>query len=115
MIPQSLSNETFQDSEPNLAVNPANPLEIAGTSFTPSPNIGSNNSPIVFSSDGGSTWSPRVLIAGTPVREQTLRFATTGGMLYAGVLWGGGNNIALINFAILRTNDFSGLTQMNRL
>src|SRR2546421_554546 len=34
MIPQSLSNETFQDSEPNLAVNPANPLQIAGTAFT---------------------------------------------------------------------------------
>ena len=113
MIPHSSSGETNQDSEPNLAVNPANPLEIAGTSFTPSPNLGSKNSPVFFSSDGGDTWSLLDLIAGTPVRDQTLRFATTGGELYAGVLWGGGNNIALINFDILRTNDFSGLTTMN--
>src|SRR5207342_2603531 len=30
-------------------------------------------------------------------------------------LWGPGNNIALINFDILRTNDFSGLTTMTQL
>src|SRR5437660_12789534 len=94
MIPLKSSAETNQDSEPNLAVNPANPLEIAGTSFTPSPNVGSLKSPIFFSSDGGNTWSLKDLIAGTPVRDQTLRFASTGGMLYAGVLWGTGGNIA---------------------
>ena len=42
MIPQSMSNETNQDSEPNLAVNPANPLQIAGSAFTPDPMGGSN-------------------------------------------------------------------------
>jgi ASPM-SPD-2-Hydin domain-containing protein/HYDIN/CFA65/VesB family protein len=115
MIPNSSSVESNQDSEPNLAVNPANPLEMAATAFTPSPNAGSANSPIFYSSDGGSTWSLKDLIAGTPVRDQTLRFAATGGILYAGVLWGGGNNIALINFDILRTNDFSGLTTMTQL
>src|SRR5579864_3730916 len=115
MIPNLSSGETNQDSEPNLAVNPANPLEIAATAFTPSPNLGSANSPIFFSSDGGNTWSLRDLIAGTPVRDQTLRFASTSGQLYAGVLWGTGNNIALINFDILRTNNFSGTTQMTRL
>jgi hypothetical protein len=115
MIPQSSSAETNQDSEPNLAVNPANPKEIAGTAFTPSPNKNSKNSPIFYSSNGGQTWALKDLIAAKPVRDQTLRFATTGGMLYAGVLWGGGNNIALINFDILRTNDFSGLTTMTQL
>src|SRR6266566_8017619 len=115
MIPNRSSGETNQDSEPNLAVNPANPLEMAATAFTPSPNVGSANSPIFFSNDGGSVWSFKDIIAGTPVRDQTLRFATTSGLLYAGVLWGGGNNIALINFDILRTNDFSGLTTMTRL
>lgn len=115
MIPNSSSGETNQDSEPNLAVNPVNTLEIAGTAFTPSPNAGSSDSPIFFSNDGGNTWSLIDLIAGTPVRDQTLRFASTGGMLYAGVLWGTGSNIALINFDILRTNDFSGLTTMTRL
>jgi hypothetical protein len=115
MTPNASSGETNQDSEPNLAVNPANPLEMAGTAFTPSPNAGSKNSPIYYSNDGGSTWSLKDIIAGTPVRDQTLRFAATGGNLYAGVLWGGGGNIAAINFDILRTNDFTGLTTMTQL
>ncbi len=115
MIPKLSSGETNQDSEPNLAVNPANPMEMAATAFTPSPNAGSKNSPVYFSNDGGNTWSLIDLIAGTPVRDQTLRFATAGGMLYAGVLWGTGNNIALINFDILRTNNFSGASQMTKL
>jgi Abnormal spindle-like microcephaly-assoc'd, ASPM-SPD-2-Hydin len=115
IIPNLSSGETNQDSEPNLAVNPANPLELAATAFTPSPNSGSKNSPIFYSSDGGLTWSLKDIIAGTPVRDQTLRFATQSGILYAGVLWGGGSNIALINFDILRTSDFSGLTTMTQL
>jgi hypothetical protein len=115
MIPKLSSSETNQDSETNLAVNPADPLEMAGTAFTPSPNSGSKNSPIFYSNDGGNTWALKDIIAGTPVRDQTLRFATTGGMLYAGVLWGTGSVIALINFDILRTNDFTGLTTMTLL
>jgi len=115
MIPSSLSGETNQDSEPNLAVNPANLQEIAATSFTPSPGGSATRSPIFFSSDGGTTWSVRDIILGTPVRDQTLRFASTSGTLYAGVLWGTGSNIAFINFDILRTQDFSGLNVMTRL
>jgi len=115
MIPSSLSGETNQDSEPNLAVNPANLQEIAGTSFTPSPGGSPTRSPIFFSSDGGTTWSVRDIILGTPVRDQTLRFSSTSGTLYAGVLWGTGSNIAFINFDILRTQDFSGLNVMTRL
>ena len=42
-------------------------MEIAGTAFTPSPNAGSNNSPIFYSNDGGSTWELKDIIAGTPV------------------------------------------------
>ena len=34
MIPLAQSGETNQDSEPNLAVNPANPLQVAGSAFT---------------------------------------------------------------------------------
>ena len=37
VIPQSLSGETRQDSEPNIAVNPANHAQIAITAFTPDP------------------------------------------------------------------------------
>ena len=114
MIPKMSSGETNQDSEPNLAVNPENPLEMAGTAFTPSTNVGSPNSPVYYSNDGGNTWRLRDIIAGTPVRDQTVRFATTGGMLYAGVLWGPGG-LSTINFDILRTKDFSGLTQMTQV
>ena len=42
MIPRSLSGETNQDSEPNLAVNPANPKQIVGSAFTPDPMGGPN-------------------------------------------------------------------------
>ena len=43
-----------QDGEPNLAVNPANPLHIVATAFT---NSGHNlyYSPLYVSSDGGNT------------------------------------------------------------
>jgi Abnormal spindle-like microcephaly-assoc'd, ASPM-SPD-2-Hydin len=115
MIPNPSSGETNQDSEPNLAVNPVNTKEMAATAFTPSPNVGSKNSPIYYSNDGGNTWALLDIIAGTPVRDQTLRFSSASGTLYAGVLWGTGSNIALINYDILRTNDFSGASTMTRL
>jgi len=113
MIPYSLSGETNQDSEPNISVNPANPMEIAATAFTPNPDGSSADSPIFYSSNGGATWTLLEIIAGTPVRDQTLRFSGSGN-LYAGVLWGGGW-IDTINYDILRTNDFSGATEMTRL
>jgi hypothetical protein len=115
IIPKLSSGESNGDSEANLAVNPANTLEMAATAFTPSPNLNSPNSPIFYSNDGGLTWALKDLIGATPIRDQTVRFATEGGNLYAGVLWGTGINIAFINFDILRTNDFSGATTMTQL
>jgi hypothetical protein len=56
VIPQSLSGETNQDSEPNIAVNPANPRQVAITAFTPDPMAGPN-APIFVSTDGGDTWT----------------------------------------------------------
>jgi len=112
IIPHQSSGESNGDSEANLAVNPANVQEMVATAFTPSPNLGSNKSPVFFSSDGGLTWALKDLINATPVRDQTTRFAAAGGQLYGGVLWGTGNNIANINFDILRTNDFTGATTM---
>src|SRR5262245_17050006 len=51
MIPKSLSGEENQDSEPTLTVNPANPLHIVGSAFTPDP-AGGNLAPIYVSTDG---------------------------------------------------------------
>jgi hypothetical protein len=52
MIPQSQSNETNDDSETNIAVNPADPRIIGGTAFTNAfPNV------IFLSNDGGDTWT----------------------------------------------------------
>ncbi|MBV9597334.1 MAG: hypothetical protein JOZ87_10745, partial [Chloroflexi bacterium] len=114
MIPITSSGETNQDSEPNLAVNPINSLEMSATAFTPSPNVGGANSPIFYSSDGGNTWTLLDIIGNTPIVDQTLRFSSTSGMLYTGLLWGNGP-ISAINFDILRTNDFSGRSVMTRL
>lgn len=58
MIPRSWSAETNQDCEPNLAVNPANPLQIAGSAFTfdtaTTTTMVGNLAPIFVSSDGGN-------------------------------------------------------------
>src|SRR5712692_2826026 len=82
MIPNSRSNETVQDSEPNLAVNPANPFQIAGSAFTPDP-MGGPNAPIYISTDGGNTWSLRMVVPGNSPAGGTgdisVGFATTGG------------------------------------
>ena len=107
MIPNALSNETFQDSEPNLAVNPANPLEIAGTAFTVDPGGGSN-APIFVSSDGGQTWSLNLIlpsVAGSFVGtfDITLRFAASG-LLYLAFLRQPSTGLRL---DVLRTGNFS--------
>ena len=65
MIPQSVSNETNQDSEPDLAVHHANPWQLAGTtSLTPDPG-GSTFAPIFVSRDRGHTWTLNPLIPGS--------------------------------------------------
>jgi len=114
IIPHLSSGETNQDSEPNLAVNPANPLEMVATAFTPSPNLSTTKSPVFYTNDGGNTWALIDIIPGTPVRDQTTRFATESGILYGGVLWGPGG-ISTINYGILRTNNFSGAVPMTIL
>jgi hypothetical protein len=112
MIPPSLSGETGQDSEPNLAVNPEKVSDMVATAFTPAP-LGGAFAPIYVSTDGGATWSLRNVVPengrfGTS--DITVGFATTGGMLYAGIL--GGTTTRL---KILRTSSFASTTPMTVL
>lgn len=113
MIPQSLSDETRQDSEPNLAVNPANPLQIAGSAFTVNPGGVTTTAPIFVSSDGGNTWVINNIVpsANGSTGDITLRFGGTSNILYAGILRGG----AGLRLNILRTDNFVGATAMTVL
>ena len=110
MIPQSLSGETNQDSEPNIAVNPINPRRIAASAFTPDP-MGGTNAPIYVSTDGGDTWILNSVVpspaGSTTTGDITLRFSRNN--LYASILRDDGP------FAVLRTNDYAGSTPMTSL
>jgi hypothetical protein len=91
MIPNAQSGETNQDSEPNLAVDPANPARIVGSAFTPSTGFcPSNLAPVFVSTDAGGTWVLSCIIpsnaAGSGTGDITVRFAGSSGTLYAGIL-----------------------------
>ncbi len=112
MIPNSLSGETRQDSEPNIAVNPQNTKAIVGTAFTPNP-MGGANAPIYVSSNGGSTWALNPIVPGNGfvgTSDITVAYADAGGHLYAGIL--NGNTIHL---QILRTANPFGAAPMSVL
>jgi hypothetical protein len=114
MTPNSQSNEVGNDAEPNLAVNPANPSQIAATAFTPCPTAGSN-APIYVSVDGGNTWNLNCIVPGGNsvfgTGDITIRFPDTSGVLYAGDLRGD----SFLEMNILRTSDFTSLTPMTVL
>ena len=112
IIPQSLSGETNQDSEPNLAVNPANPKLIVATAFTPDP-MGGPNAPIYVSTDGGATWSLNNIVpsaGGIGTGDITLRFAGTSNRLFSAILDGGTGD-----FEVHRTADATNSTVMTTL
>lgn len=113
MIPKANSDEEHQDAEPNLAVNPANPKQIAGSAFTPDPS-GGPNAPIFVSSDGGDTWLLNAIVPsedGDFTGDITVRFSTTGDRLYSGILRRPGN----LRLNILRTDNFLGASTMTTL
>ena len=112
MVPKSLSGENNQDSEANLAINPSNPNQLAGSAFTPDP-LGGPNAPIYISTDGGSTWSLNSIVPSQlQTADITLRFSGTN-RLYTGII-----PLPLINDThqnILRTDDFTGSGLMELL
>jgi hypothetical protein len=117
MTPPSLSGETNQDSEPNLAVNPANPNQIAGSAFTPGQGFcGPNLAPIYVSIDSGNTWALNCIVPSqtgslTGTGDITVRFSATTNNLYAGILRQPGS----LRLNILRTNNFTGPAAMTVL
>jgi hypothetical protein len=89
IIPLSLSGEAHQDSEPNLAVNPANTNQMVATALTPDLLQGPN-APIFVSTDGGQTWATRMVVPGNALPAGTADisagFAAESGVLYVGIL-----------------------------
>lgn len=114
MIPRSLSNEEEQDSEPSIAVNPANPQEIVGTAFTPDP-FGGPFAPIYVSTDGGMTWTLNFNVPSeTMTSDITVAFGGAKPSLYAGILRlpRPANGLRM---NVLRTTDFLSSTPMSVL
>ncbi len=112
MMPQSMSGESSQDSEPNLAVNPANPKQIVATAFTPAP-LGGANAPLYVSADSGNNWVLNPIVPGNGTfgtSDITTAFPTAGGMLYAGTLNGTTGELN-----VLRSADPTGSTPMTIL
>ena len=115
VIPNALSGETNQDSEPNLAANPANPDQIAISAFTPDP-MGGANAPIFISTDGGTAWTLNSIVpsqagSGTGTGDITPRFGGTGNRFYAGILRRPGS----LRLHVLRSTNFADPTVMTVL
>ncbi len=119
MIPRSLSHETNQDSEPNIAVNPQNPNQIAASAFTPDP-AGGELAPVYLSSDGGQTWTLNSIVpSNIPGREAitgdiSIAFSPTSNTFYAGIL-GFPAPPKQTRLKILRTKDPGGTAVMEIL
>jgi hypothetical protein len=113
MIPNGMSNEVNRDSEPYIAVNPANPNLIAATAFMPTPAMVSNG-PLLVSNDGGATWAAQGLIpsasGGLNTFDVTIRFNTSGTALYAGML-----RDPTTKLEIVQTTDMTFATPMTLL
>jgi hypothetical protein len=120
MIPAAQSNEINRDSEPNLAVDPAQPLRMAGSAFTADPG-GSADGVLFLSIDGGANWTitAPVLTGSVPGNcfsafcDITLRFGGSTGRLYLSDLTadGGGNTVLRVS----RINDIFGAVVVDQL
>lgn len=115
MIPQTRSGETHQDSEPNIAVNPSNVNQIAGSvSTSSSGGCGPETDPIFVSSDGGNHWALNCILpshrAGDAPPHITLSFGRTGNRLYASDVFG-----VFGDTYVLRTRNFLGPERMDSL
>lgn len=112
MVPNALSNETNQDSEPHITFNPNNPNEIIGSAFTPNPTGALATAPIYISQDGGNTWVLNNIVpsANGMTGDITVGLSRSN-ILYSGILFGG----AGLQMQILRSNNYLGAATMGNL
>ena len=105
-VPNDHSNESNDDSEPSIAINPLNPQEMVITAFTPTEG-GNPNGPLFFSTDGGENWGLRFDIPGGETHDQSPAFARTSGELYMGLLRGDNGDMNVCRGADPSTATFS--------
>ena len=116
VIPEAMSAETNQDSEPNLAVNPANVDQIAASAFTPNPVSATGNAPIFVSVDAGETWSLNPIVQSQrSTADITIRFTRTTNTLYAGILRLPFPSPNTLRMSIQSTTNFRAATPMTVL
>jgi hypothetical protein len=91
MIPHARSDETANDAEPTLAVNPAKPWNMAASAFT-SGLYGFAQAPIFVSTDGGNTWDLNYILPdnnwSTGTADITIQFGGNGQHLYCAMIDG---------------------------
>jgi hypothetical protein len=120
MIPQSRSGETNQDSEPTLAIDPADYSRLAGSAFTwdnlTQSAMTTATAPIYVSSDRGASWTlafivPSKIGSSFPTGDINLNFGTTlsgSPLAQTGWLYGGTLSATSSSFPVqvLRSQDF---------
>lgn len=112
MIPVTLSNETNQDSEPDITFNPNNPDEIVASAFTPNPTGSLLTAPIYISQDRGATWVLNNIVPSSNGSTGDITVALSrNNILYAGILFGGGG----LDMRILRSSTYTGAAAMTQL
>ncbi|HEV7670334.1 MAG TPA: hypothetical protein VGS22_17585 [Thermoanaerobaculia bacterium] len=112
MIPKFMSNEQANQSEPNLAIDPATPSRMAASAFITNPTK-PNKASIFLSTNGGQSWTLQPILSGsatlcnTSFCDVTLRFAGTSGKLYVSSLMAvpDGATDFIMNYEVNRFDD----------
>ena len=116
IVPNALSNEINQDSEPHLAVNSNNPDTIVASAFTPNPTGATATAPVFISVDGGNSWVVNNIV---PSLNGMTGDITVGlsrnNILYSGILTGGYFAADKPQLQILRKGNYVGTGNMNNL
>jgi hypothetical protein len=104
IIPESLSAETNNDSEPFITVDLSDPNRMVISALTPNPNLYEiGRAPIFVTSDGGRTWRLSTIVASDLKTSDITVAAGADKTLYAGVLKLPSNSTSL---ALLKADDF---------